>query len=208
MQQNRMRAMIRYSASEMQEINRHFPNLYFSEGVVQGEIDFSVKYKSSVSKHNKYWKIVPCLPAHGGIQDVYEIEIRLNELRNGKPIVFETGGRIKRLAKELNLQNIDLHLYPSDEDCCLGIFLPNINETLSEFVLNKVYPYFVWQAYYSKYRKIPPVGEWAHYSQGLHEFITHTRKIGRNQPCPCGSGKKIKNCCYKLVTHGSKLKFA
>ena len=23
-------------------------------------------------------------------------------------------------------------------------------------------------------------------------------KIGRNQPCPCGSGKKYKHCCGKL----------
>ncbi|MFX1268832.1 MAG: SEC-C metal-binding domain-containing protein [Promethearchaeota archaeon] len=22
-----------------------------------------------------------------------------------------------------------------------------------------------------------------------------TKKIGRNEPCPCGSGKKYKNCC-------------
>jgi len=21
-------------------------------------------------------------------------------------------------------------------------------------------------------------------------------KVGRNEPCPCGSGKKYKNCCY------------
>lgn len=25
----------------------------------------------------------------------------------------------------------------------------------------------------------------------------HVEKIGRNQPCPCGSGKKYKNCCLK-----------
>ena len=25
------------------------------------------------------------------------------------------------------------------------------------------------------------------------------RKIGRNEPCPCGSGKKHKNCCGRLV---------
>ena len=195
MQPNHMRALIKYSTSEMNEINRHFPNLYFSEGVVQGEIDFSVKYKLSGSKHNRYWVIEPCSPEYGGIQDVYEIEIRLYEPRNDKPKVFETGGRIKRLAEELNLQTIDLHLYPDDEDCCLGRFLPNLDETLSEFVLNKVYPYFVWQAYYSKYRKIPPVGEWSHDARGLQEFDTHTCKIGRNQPCPCGSGKKFKNCC-------------
>ena len=22
-----------------------------------------------------------------------------------------------------------------------------------------------------------------------------TQKVGRNEPCPCGSGKKYKNCC-------------
>ena len=25
------------------------------------------------------------------------------------------------------------------------------------------------------------------------------RKIGRNQPCPCGSGKKFKKCCYGKI---------
>jgi hypothetical protein len=25
-----------------------------------------------------------------------------------------------------------------------------------------------------------------------------TMKIGRNAPCPCGSGKKYKKCCLKL----------
>ena len=27
--------------------------------------------------------------------------------------------------------------------------------------------------------------------------IQHGQKIGRNDPCPCGSGKKYKNCCGK-----------
>ena len=27
--------------------------------------------------------------------------------------------------------------------------------------------------------------------------IVHNEKIGRNDPCPCGSGKKYKNCCLK-----------
>ena len=25
--------------------------------------------------------------------------------------------------------------------------------------------------------------------------ITSEKKIGRNEPCPCGSGKKYKKCC-------------
>ncbi|MBV9391061.1 MAG: SEC-C domain-containing protein [Verrucomicrobia bacterium] len=26
-----------------------------------------------------------------------------------------------------------------------------------------------------------------------------TQKVGRNDPCPCGSGKKYKNCCGRLA---------
>jgi preprotein translocase subunit SecA len=27
------------------------------------------------------------------------------------------------------------------------------------------------------------------------ETVTTDRKVGRNDPCPCGSGKKYKRCC-------------
>lgn len=34
------------------------------------------------------------------------------------------------------------------------------------------------------------------------------KKVGRNDPCPCGSGKKYKHCCIGKDTAGtSKLKF-
>jgi preprotein translocase subunit SecA len=29
-------------------------------------------------------------------------------------------------------------------------------------------------------------------------FVRDGRKIGRNEPCPCGSGKKYKHCHGKL----------
>ena len=29
-------------------------------------------------------------------------------------------------------------------------------------------------------------------------------KIGRNDPCPCGSGKKYKACCLKMPTTAKK----
>ncbi len=31
--------------------------------------------------------------------------------------------------------------------------------------------------------------------QGQKQQTIHKKKIGRNDPCPCGSGKKYKNCC-------------
>lgn len=30
-------------------------------------------------------------------------------------------------------------------------------------------------------------------------FVRQNPKIGRNDPCPCGSGKKYKKCCGKNV---------
>jgi tetratricopeptide (TPR) repeat protein len=40
--------------------------------------------------------------------------------------------------------------------------------------------------------------EFLSYERGLSEtHIRKTAKIGRNDPCPCGSGKKYKKCCLK-----------
>jgi uncharacterized protein len=42
---------------------------------------------------------------------------------------------------------------------------------------------------------------WLPYRQAVHERLlaaTMRRsapKVGRNDPCPCGSGKKFKKCC-------------
>jgi SWIM/SEC-C metal-binding protein len=30
-------------------------------------------------------------------------------------------------------------------------------------------------------------------------YVADQKKIGRNEPCPCGSGKKYKKCCQALA---------
>ena len=35
-------------------------------------------------------------------------------------------------------------------------------------------------------------------SESQTPFVRRDRKVGRNEPCPCGSGKKYKACCGKL----------
>jgi prepilin-type N-terminal cleavage/methylation domain-containing protein len=32
---------------------------------------------------------------------------------------------------------------------------------------------------------------------GYTTFVRQGRKIGRNEPCPCGSGRKFKKCCHR-----------
>jgi uncharacterized protein len=41
-------------------------------------------------------------------------------------------------------------------------------------------------------------------SRAEREAGTHRRagtKVGRNDPCPCGSGKKFKKCCGAVTVH-------
>lgn len=43
-------------------------------------------------------------------------------------------------------------------------------------------------------------GEHAHHAPKRPEkpFVHKAAKVGRNDPCPCGSGRKFKACCAKL----------
>jgi preprotein translocase subunit SecA len=34
------------------------------------------------------------------------------------------------------------------------------------------------------------------------QFVRDTKKVGRNEPCPCGSGKKYKHCHGALAKEG------
>jgi uncharacterized protein len=48
---------------------------------------------------------------------------------------------------------------------------------------NKIYKYF------EPHRRMTVV------NQGAHTFRRETPKVGRNEPCSCGSGRKFKRCC-------------
>ena len=36
-------------------------------------------------------------------------------------------------------------------------------------------------------------------NRGCEQIVRKEPKIGRNEPCPCGSGKKYKKCCIKTI---------
>ena len=44
------------------------------------------------------------------------------------------------------------------------------------------------------YQQLPPKAE-SPITKKHNKAIPHIRKVGRNEPCPCGSGKKHKKCC-------------
>lgn len=205
-----MQTLIEYSQKEFDKVKTWFPRLdYFPrDKTIVGRIDIGpCRYIEKQCGNLTEWEIEPCNQnALECISGDYLIEVDLKQKNgNGYPRVFEIGEKIERLANKLGKRVIDLHLYPQDKRCCLGI---NIARTsLSEFILYDVYPYFVWQAYYYKYRKVPPCGEYSHEITGLKEATEYYKKkneyykgkivgkTGRNKPCPCGSNKKYKKCC-------------
>ena len=44
---------------------------------------------------------------------------------------------------------------------------------------------------------IPESKEWVNIPSKM-PYVKETPDIGRNDPCPCGSGKKYKKCCMNL----------
>lgn len=50
-----------------------------------------------------------------------------------------------------------------------------------------------WNAIFSEEKRKEIQNSW----RKSKVYINKNKKIGRNEPCPCGSGKKYKNCCGK-----------
>ncbi|WGE84980.1 YecA family protein [Actinobacillus equuli] len=80
-----------------------------------------------------------------------------------------------------------LRKYKHKSDRWFGIGI-DIDNTRVRFGVNKIYKWQQSDEMDKKCRIVPFTGK-----------ITYSsaRKVGRNEPCPCGSGKKYKKCCIK-----------
>lgn len=184
---------MKFDSVSMAEIQQYFPGLKIVAGEVCGEVEFFAQY---VQNHRGQWLIESCKSQEGNcVYGKYKIKITLD--RFGFPSVFETGGKIQSLAYRLDKKLIDFHINV-DGSCCLDYYL-NISPNLTsvDFILHKVYPFFVWQAYYEKFETTPPSGEYSHGKEAFVEFYKDITGLERNDLCICGSGKKFKKCCLK-----------
>lgn len=187
---------MKFDSVSMAEAQQYFPSLSLIGNSVCGEIEFFAKY---VQTSRGQFVVEPCESGNGDcVRGKYKIQILLDDL--GMPRVFEVGGKVQSVALKLKIKLIDLHIN-RDDSCCLDFCL-NIrqNLTLNEFVLQKVYPFFVWQAYYEKFKVLPPVGEYSHgRDDAINEFCKDLLGSERNDLCICGSGKKFKKCCLRRL---------
>ena len=198
---------------EMGQVNRFFPDLHYISDMqkIVGEIRHYSCYVNDGSDNIPMWNIHS---SSEGDSDhtlvLFEVRIELKKynqktsLYNAK--VFETGGKIKKHIQRYGIRNKDAHLNPNGT-CCLGIFHDR-PISLIKFIKERVYPYFVWQAFFIRYNKVPPCGECPHSErhaleirlQEEREKLLYLKKNpfkprSLNAPCFCGSGKQYKRCC-------------
>ena len=98
----------------------------------------------------------------------------------------ENGGSLIPIFALANEHNPDPSLRPYNES--IGMELREQLIAGAAAGMNRIYRYFKTQ------RLIET-------DSNPTTFRRTTPKIGRNDPCPCGSGKKFKQCCGKITLH-------
>lgn len=186
-------------AADLARVQQYFPGLQMKrtkgKRVLSGNMSFSARYQLSPLNH---WNIHLCTTAdeksYQCTQGDYDVRIELSS----RARVYETSGKIERAAQQSGRSLEDAHLN-SDRSCCLT-YHTSSRLTLAEFVLNRVYPYFVWQAYRSQYGELPPVGEYPHYFVAAQlELVKYFMSLNGDMHCYCGKSIQFKHCCGKLL---------
>ena len=138
--------------SDIKWLRSDFPNLYYEANSqkILGELDFCAVYDNESGR-----MIIADLPEETGflIRDVFEVEIRLDDIDvNGWPKVYEVGRKYRQIAKKCKVPIIDLHIYPKDGACCLGIkYRDNKQLGIKEFLHELVIPFFYRLSYTDKF---------------------------------------------------------
>lgn len=194
-------------------LKRCFPNLYYipESQRIDGELDFCANFNKD-SGRLKIGADIGAKTSDTYLCDVFEIKILLDTSsirKNGWPLVFETGGKKSRIARENDVNLRDLHFYEDTGSCCLGIqYTREKYLTIRRFLHKLVIPFFYRLSYVDKYglksAKCDLWGEYLHGYLGIGEYweeILCYANSGCNKEslCPCGSEEKYKNCCLADV---------
>lgn len=120
-------------------------------------------------------------------------------------------GKISELAKKYELEpvyfmgfldgindslvtKIDLENLDENSEIEIQIDYEKLYFNMLDAKADYLYELPQWDAILSRERRREIHKEWA-----ASKTIVNKNKIGRNEPCPCGSGKKYKNCCGKTA---------
>ena len=92
-----------------------------------------------------------------------------------------------------NGDTLDLESVEDDTDISLDINYEKLYYNMRDAKADWLYGLKAWN-------KVLDDGKMKEITREYREAnIAHSNKIGRNDPCPCGSGKKYKQCCGRKI---------
>ena len=106
----------------------------------------------------------------------------------GLSIMYMTGF-LDGINESLKTAN-DIEEMTEDTEVSLGFDKEKLFRNMVDAKADWLYQLPEWDAIYTKEEQEALIID----QKKSHTFVREGRKIGRNEPCPCGSGKKYKNC--------------
>ncbi|MDF2881160.1 MAG: hypothetical protein K0R54_1717 [Clostridiaceae bacterium] len=100
-------------------------------------------------------------------------------------------GFLDGINDSLNAQ-LDLESLDSSTEIKLDINFEKLYFNMLDAKADYLYGLPQWEGIFSKEKRKEIHNEW-----GASKTVVKEARIGRNDPCPCGSGKKYKKCCGK-----------
>lgn len=91
------------------------------------------------------------------------------------------------LTEQLDLENINQEDYIK-----IDVDFEKLYFNMLEAKADYLYELSQWEGIFSKEKRKEIHSDWKN-----SKTVVNKNKIGRNEPCPCGSGKKYKQCCGK-----------
>lgn len=90
------------------------------------------------------------------------------------------------------VEPLDLESLQEDSNVDIKMDFEKLYFNMLDAKADYLYTLPQWESIFSKEKR-----KEIHQSWVSSKTIVNKNKIGRNDPCPCGSGKKYKNCCGK-----------
>ena len=87
-------------------------------------------------------------------------------------------------------EQFDMETLTEDSEVCININFEKLFKLMIEYKAEHLYTLPQWDGIYDEETRKRLTLE-----QKKARTIVKGEKIGRNDPCPCGSGKKYKKCC-------------
>ncbi|MBC8060346.1 MAG: SEC-C domain-containing protein [Clostridiaceae bacterium] len=88
------------------------------------------------------------------------------------------------------VETLDLETIEENTELDLKVDFEKLYFNMLDAKADYLYGLSQWEGIFSKEKRTEITTEWKNSKTVVNEI-----KIGRNEPCPCGSGKKYKKCC-------------